>query len=86
MPRICEFFGVVIYMYYNDHRLPHFHAVYAEHEALFVIEILEILTGALPRRPRAFVVEWASLHREALRVNWERARQGLPLQPIEPLD
>jgi hypothetical protein len=24
MPRICEFFGVVIYMYYNDHRPPTF--------------------------------------------------------------
>src|SRR3989442_158734 len=24
MPRICEFFGVVIYMYYNDHRPLHF--------------------------------------------------------------
>ncbi len=73
-------------MYYNDHRPPHFHAAYAEHEALFVIDTLEILNGELPRRPRAFVVEWASLYREALRGNWERARQGLPLQPIEPLD
>lgn len=77
---------VVIYMYYNDHRPPHFHAAYAEHEALFVIDTLEILNGELPRRPRAFVVEWASLHRDELRVNWERAREGLPLQSIEPLD
>jgi len=86
MPRICEFFGVVIYMYYNDHHPPHFHAEYAEHEALFTIDTLEILEGELPRRPRAFVVEWASLHRGALRANWERARQGLPLQAIEPLE
>ena len=86
MPRICEFFGVLVYMYYNDHNPPHFHAEYAEHEALFTIDTLEILDGELPRRPRAFVVEWASLHREELRANWERARQGLPLQPIEPLD
>jgi hypothetical protein len=86
MPRICEFFGVVIYMYYNDHRPPHFHAMYAEHEALFAIDTLEILDGELPRRPRAFVVEWASLHREELRANWERARQGLPLHSIAPLD
>ena len=62
MPRICEFFGVVIYMYYNDHRPAHFHAEYAEREALFAIETLEILEGDLPRRPRAFVIEWASLH------------------------
>ena len=33
MPRVSEFFGIVIYMYYNDHMPPHFHAEYAEHEA-----------------------------------------------------
>ena len=86
MPRICEFFGIVVYMYYNDHRPAHSHTEYAEHEASFVIDTLEILDGELPRRPRAFVVEWASLHREELRVNWERARHGLPLHPIDPLD
>ena len=86
MPRICEFFGIVIYMYYNDHRPPHFHAEYAEREALFSIGTLEILEGELPRRPRAFVIEWASLHRAELRANWERARQGLPPNAIEPLD
>jgi Protein of unknown function (DUF2442)/Domain of unknown function (DUF4160) len=71
MPQICEFFGVGIYMYYNDHRPPHLHALYAEHEALFAINTLEILQGELPRRPRAFIVEWASLHREELRANWD---------------
>src|SRR3970040_359407 len=86
MPRICEFFGIVIYMYYNDHNPAHFHAEYAESEASFTIDTLETLEGELPRRPRAFVIEWASLHREELRANWERARQGLPLHIIEPLE
>jgi len=86
MPRISQFFGVLIYMYYNDHHPPHFHAEYAEREASFAIETLETLEGDLPRRPHAFVVEWASLHREELRVNWERARQGISLLSIEPLD
>lgn len=86
MPRISQFFGVVIYMYYNDHLPPHFHAEYSEHEATFGIETLEVLSGELPRRPRAFVVEWASLHRSELQANWERARQGVPLADIEPLD
>jgi len=73
-------------MYYNDHRPPHFHAEYAEREALFAIDTLKILEGDLPRRPHAFVLERASLHREELRVNWERARQGISLLSIEPLD
>ena len=35
MPRVSEFFGIAIYMYYNDHMPPHFHAEYAEHEAIY---------------------------------------------------
>lgn len=86
MPSICEFFGIIIYVYYNDHAPPHFHAEYAEHEALFLIETLEVYSGSLPRRARALVVEWASLHRSELYDNWERARRGEPLASIEPLD
>jgi len=26
MPRICEFYGVEICMYHNEHGPPHFHA------------------------------------------------------------
>jgi len=86
MPRVSEFFGVIIAMYFNDHNPPHFHAEYAGDEASFSIGTLEILEGELPRRARALVVEWASLHRRELLANWERARQELPLQAIEPLD
>lgn len=38
MPTISEFFGILILMYYNDHAPPHFHAKYAEYEALIRIE------------------------------------------------
>jgi hypothetical protein len=86
MPRLCEFFGIIILMYYNDHPPPHFHAEYGEYEALYEIETLEVLRGGLPRRAHALVLEWATLHRVELRDNWDRARQGLPLSDIEPLD
>ena len=86
MPRVSEFFGIAIYMYYNDHAPPHFHAEYAGDEAEITIETLETLAGELPRRPRTLVLEWASLYRAELRDNWGRARQGLPLQQIPPLD
>jgi hypothetical protein len=86
MPRISQFFGVVIAMYFNDHSPPHFHAEYGGDEASFLIDTLELEEGNLPRRARAMVVEWASLHRSELWVNWERARDGLSLEPIEPLD
>lgn len=86
MPRISEFFGVLISMYYNDHSPPHFHAKYAGQEAVYRIDTLEILWGELPRRPNSFVLEWAAIHRAELVDDWEKARQGLPLKPIEPLE
>lgn len=50
MPAISAFFGIIIWMYNNDHLPPHFHAEHAEHEAKFSIETLEMFEGQLPRR------------------------------------
>ncbi|HZT30392.1 MAG TPA: DUF4160 domain-containing protein [Bryobacteraceae bacterium] len=73
-------------MYFSDHEPPHFHAQYGEFEALVEIETLALLRGELPRRAMALVLEWAALHRQELRSDWERARTGTPVQPIAPLD
>ena len=86
MPRISEFFGIVVLMYYNDHSPPHFHAEYAEHEAVYEIDTISVSRGGLPRRAHALVVEWATLYRLELKKNWERARAGVPVQRIDPLD
>jgi len=86
MPRVSEFFGIIIYMYYNDHMPPHFHAQYAEHEAIYEIDTLDMTRGGLPRRAHALVIEWASLHRTELRDDWERARLEKPLAEIEGLE
>ncbi len=48
MPCICSFDGISIYMYYNDHMPPHFHAIYGQHEAIIVISTLAVDRGALP--------------------------------------
>lgn len=37
MPTISQFFGIVIQMFWREHAPPHFHALYAEHEALIDI-------------------------------------------------
>ena len=86
MPRISQFFGVTIYMYFNDHLPPHFHAEYGEFEAVYAIDTLDSLRGELPRRAHILVIEWAQAHRIELRANWQRARQQMPLEQIEPLD
>lgn len=45
MPRISEFFGIGITMYYNDHNPPHFHASYAGAEAMIGITRLRRLAA-----------------------------------------
>jgi hypothetical protein len=86
MPKISCFFGITIRMFYNDHIPSHFHADYGNDEAVYEIETLELLRGKLRRRAHALVVEWATLHCSDLMANWDKARQGLPLMEIEPLD
>ncbi|NJL26990.1 MAG: DUF4160 domain-containing protein [Thermoanaerobaculia bacterium] len=86
MPRISQFFGVIIAIYYRDHAPPHFHAIYQENEALISIETLEVVRGSLPRRAMGLVLEWAFAHRDELRLNWEKAQSGAPVEPIEPLE
>jgi len=85
MPELSRFYGVRIKMYYNDHAPPHFHAQYAEHEALIEIETMAVIAGDLPSRALGLVVEWASMHRGELREAWKRARNLEPLGKIEPL-
>ena len=86
MPRVSQFFGIVIAIYFHDHALPHFHARYAEHEASITIDTLRVHEGSLPRRALALVLEWAALHREELSANWDRAVVGEPVQRIAPLE
>jgi hypothetical protein len=86
MPTLSRFFGIVITMNWNDHQPPHFHARYAEHEALVGLETLDVEAGSLPRRALALVLEWASLHRAELRDNWHRAQTRQALVPIAPLE
>jgi hypothetical protein len=86
MPRISQFFGIIVAMYYGDHNPPHFHVRYGEHEALVAIDSLELVEGWLPRRALAMVIEWAMQQRSALRQNWDKALRGLPLDSIAPLE
>lgn len=85
MPRISAFYGIVIWMYHDDHNPPHFHASYGEHWAVYAIDGPALLAGSLPARARRMVEEWAAQHVAELLVNWQRARADEPLLPIDPL-
>jgi len=62
MPVICNFLGIVISMYFNEHNPPHFHIRYNEFRAVVSIRSLNVMRGHLPARVRGLVEEWAELH------------------------
>ena len=85
MPRISEFSGIVIEMYFGDHPPPHFDALYSGEEALIVIETGEVYAGSLLTRALRVVREWLELHRAGMQSNWELASELQPIASIEPL-
>jgi len=88
MPLLSTFYGILLYMYWLDtkqHNLPHIHAEYAEHEAVFAIEDGELLDGDMPRRQTRLIQAWIELHREELMAAWSLAVRGEAIFKIEPL-
>ena len=85
MPRLSEFYGIVIYMYFADHNPPHFHAIYGEHEALIAIGDGSVIGGGLPRTAARLVEQWRTERLDELIANWELAQVPAALDAIEPL-
>jgi hypothetical protein len=86
MPKISEFFGIAIYIYFDDHAPPHFHARYGEFEAVIQIGGFSVLRGNLPPRALGLVAEWARLHQEELAEVWRQAQALESLSKIPPLE
>ncbi len=86
MPKISEFFGIAIYMYFDDHAPPHFHAQYADFEAVIQIDDFSVLRGSLPPRALGLVAEWAQLRHAELTEAWRRAQTMQTLSKIPPLE
>jgi len=86
MPEICRFYGIAIYIYFNEHQPPHFHAIYDSHEALISIPSFSVIAGSLPPRSLGLVVEWASIHRVELENAWRQAMDHQKPDRIEPLE
>ncbi len=87
MPRISEFFGITIYMYWFDtqkHQTPHFHARYQGNEAVFTLEGTRI-DGSIGNRANKLVEEWALENSSDLRAAWMLAISGKEIPWITPL-
>ena len=85
VPTISAFYGIVIYMYADDHAPPHFRAKYAEHRAVVDIHSGVVIRGSLPATARRLVLEWADKNRDALLENWILCRTHQEPKPISPL-
>ncbi len=86
MPLICEFFGIKIYMYWDEHMPPHFHAEYDGLKALISIKEAVVLKGSLPSRQLKFVLAWCELHYDELMENWVSAMEHGEIHRIKPLN
>ncbi len=85
MPEVSRFLGIVVGMFYNEHGVPHFHAVYGEHEVSVEVESGAV-HGHFPPRAQRHVLEWAVLRKAELLEDWDLARKGEPLKRIARLE
>ena len=85
MPEISRFLGIIIYMNWADHPLPHFHARYGDYEITVEIQT-GVVRGVFPKRAMRAVLEWLDLHQDELLADWSLAQQRKPLNLIEPLE
>jgi hypothetical protein len=85
MPTIAHIGAIQIRIYYDDHGVAHFHAVSPDFDFKFAIVDCSVIsgTGRIRGRDLAIIRDWAMRHRAMLQLNWQRAREGEPLQDIE---
>lgn len=87
MPRISEFFGIAIYMYWYDlqkHNRPHFHARYAGREAVYDLTG-HLLEGNLGQRAHRLIGEWTAERMTELQDAWQKAMEGKEIPWVNPL-
>jgi len=87
MPIISQFYGIKVYMYFNDvdqHHKPHIHVFYGEYEAVMDFDGV-ILIGSLPTKQYRLVSGWIVLHEDELYRAWNDAVRGNNPNKIEPL-
>jgi uncharacterized protein DUF4160 len=71
MPVIARFYGILIKMYFREHGVPHFHAIYGEFNGVFEVTTLDMIEGDLPSRAQRLVREWADRYKDELLRMWE---------------
>jgi hypothetical protein len=87
VPRISEFFGLTVYMYWFDtqkHSVPHFHVRYQGVEAVYRLDGSR-LEGDLGSRADRLVGEWCDERSQELAEAWAAAVAGREIPWVLPL-
>ena len=71
MPVIARFYGILIKMYFREHGVPHFHAMYGEFNGVFDLQTLDLIEGDLPHRAQRMVLDWAAQYKDELVQMWQ---------------
>jgi hypothetical protein len=88
MAIISMFYGLVIYLYFEDnrrHHLPHIHVKYQDENAVFSIPDGQLLEGDLKPNKVKLVQAWMVIHAEDLMADWDLAVSGQSVFKIDPL-
>lgn len=85
MLELSRFLGIIIFMNFNEHNPPHFHAKYGDFEIIVEIDS-GIVEGKFPKRALNLVMEWFEIHKDELFDNWNSIRTTGEFKKIQPLE
>jgi hypothetical protein len=77
MPTVKIVDSIKIDLYSREHPPPHFHAIFADFEALITIQNFEIYAGRLLKPQLNKVINWARDNQEMLLDNFKRLNPRL---------
>lgn len=84
MPKITEFNGMKIYVYFDDHDPPHFH-VRGQDKAEIYINTGEYKNGLLPLKKRRDILIWLNKYRNDIMETWIDCQEYRKPRKIPPL-
>ena len=85
MPEISRFLGIIIFMNFNEHSPPYFHAKYGEYQITVDIQT-GVIEGKFPPRALKLVLEWHGQHVDELLDNWNSIITTGEYNKIQPLE
>jgi hypothetical protein len=85
MPELARFFGIVIYIYYQDvgeHNTPHIHAKYGDAEGVYGIDGSRIISD-IPLKQEKLIINFIKTFSDELENAWTLAVKGEKIQKIK---